>query len=136
MRRSPLRAARATRAACQPIWCRSKPSLTCPTMRGCSGSISAPRRSGSRSQDVDARIRDAAGDDQAGQVSRLDAAALLKIADKHAVAGLVIGLPLETWTASEEARACNQTRAFIRNLAPSPRCQDRLLGRAGSRPWP
>jgi putative Holliday junction resolvase len=46
----------------------------------------------------------------------LDAAALLKIAAKHAVAGLVIGLPLNM-DGSEGPRA-QSTRAFIRNLAP------------------
>jgi putative Holliday junction resolvase len=46
----------------------------------------------------------------------LDAAALLKIAEKHAVAGLVIGLPLNM-DGSEGPRA-QSTRAFIRNLAP------------------
>ncbi|MBN9449062.1 MAG: Holliday junction resolvase RuvX [Bosea sp.] len=45
-----------------------------------------------------------------------DAAALLKIAEKHAVAGLVIGLPLNM-DGSEGPRA-QSTRAFIRNLAP------------------
>ncbi|MBN9468066.1 MAG: Holliday junction resolvase RuvX [Bosea sp.] len=46
----------------------------------------------------------------------LDAAALLKIAEKHAIAGLVIGLPLNM-DGSEGPRA-QSTRAFIRNLAP------------------
>lgn len=46
----------------------------------------------------------------------LDAAALLKIAEKHAVAGLVIGLPLNM-DGTEGPRA-QSTRAFIRNLSP------------------
>ncbi|MGW9328761.1 Holliday junction resolvase RuvX [Bosea sp. NPDC055594] len=46
----------------------------------------------------------------------LDAAALLKIAEKYSVAGLVIGLPLNM-DGSEGPRA-QSTRAFIRNLAP------------------
>ncbi|CAM5768686.1 Holliday junction resolvase RuvX [Bosea minatitlanensis] len=46
----------------------------------------------------------------------LDAAALLKIADKHRVAGLVIGLPLNM-DGSEGPRV-QSTRAFVRNLAP------------------
>lgn len=46
----------------------------------------------------------------------LDAAALLKIAEKHAVAGLIIGLPLNM-DGSEGPRV-QSTRAFIRNLAP------------------
>lgn len=45
-----------------------------------------------------------------------DAAALLKIADRHAVAGLVIGLPLNM-DGSEGPRV-QSTRAFIRNLMP------------------
>ncbi|WP_186420884.1 Holliday junction resolvase RuvX [Bosea sp. CS1GBMeth4] len=47
---------------------------------------------------------------------RQDAAALLKIADLHAIAGLVIGLPLNM-DGSEGPRA-QSTRAFVRNLAP------------------
>lgn len=47
---------------------------------------------------------------------RLDAAALLKVAEKYAVAGLVIGLPLNM-DGSEGPRA-QSTRAFIRNLVP------------------
>lgn len=47
---------------------------------------------------------------------RQDAAALLKIADTHAIAGLVIGLPLNM-DGSEGPRA-QSTRAFVRNLAP------------------
>lgn len=46
----------------------------------------------------------------------LDAAALLKIAGKYDVAGLVIGLPLNM-DGSEGPRV-QSTRAFIRNLAP------------------
>lgn len=46
----------------------------------------------------------------------IDAAALLKIAEKHAVAGLVIGLPLNM-DGTEGPRA-QSTRAFIRNLSP------------------
>ncbi|TCR66242.1 putative Holliday junction resolvase [Bosea sp. BK604] len=46
----------------------------------------------------------------------LDAAALLKIAAKYEVAGLVIGLPLNM-DGSEGPRV-QSTRAFIRNLAP------------------
>ena len=45
----------------------------------------------------------------------LDAAALLKIAEKHAVAGLVIGLPLNM-DGSEGPRA-QSSRAYARNLA-------------------
>jgi putative Holliday junction resolvase len=45
-----------------------------------------------------------------------DAAALLKIAEKHAIAGLVIGLPLNM-DGTEGPRA-QSTRAFVRNLAP------------------
>lgn len=45
----------------------------------------------------------------------IDAAALLKIAQKHAVAGLIIGLPLNM-DGSEGPRV-QSTRAFIRNLA-------------------
>lgn len=46
----------------------------------------------------------------------LDAAALLKIAGKHQVAGLIIGLPLNM-DGSEGPRV-QSTRAFIRNLMP------------------
>ncbi|POR47832.1 Holliday junction resolvase RuvX [Bosea psychrotolerans] len=46
----------------------------------------------------------------------LDAAALLKIAQSHAVAGLIIGLPLNM-DGSEGPRV-QSTRAFVRNLAP------------------
>ncbi|WP_066469009.1 Holliday junction resolvase RuvX [Bosea sp. WAO] len=46
----------------------------------------------------------------------IDAAALLKIAEKYAVAGLVIGLPLNM-DGTEGPRA-QSTRAFIRNLSP------------------
>jgi putative Holliday junction resolvase len=46
----------------------------------------------------------------------VDAAALLKIAQKHAVVGLIIGLPLNM-DGSEGPRV-QSTRAFIRNLAP------------------
>ncbi|MCO5093100.1 Holliday junction resolvase RuvX [Bosea sp. (in: a-proteobacteria)] len=46
----------------------------------------------------------------------LDAAALLKIAGKHHVAALVLGLPLNM-DGSEGPRA-QSTRAFARNLAP------------------
>lgn len=45
-----------------------------------------------------------------------DAAALLKIAEKHQIAGLVIGLPLNM-DGTEGPRA-QSTRAFVRNLAP------------------
>jgi putative Holliday junction resolvase len=45
----------------------------------------------------------------------LDAAALLKIAEKHHIAGLVIGLPLNM-DGTEGPRA-QSTRAFVRNLA-------------------
>lgn len=45
-----------------------------------------------------------------------DAAALLRIAETHAVAGLIIGLPLNM-DGSEGPRV-QSTRAFIRNLAP------------------
>jgi putative Holliday junction resolvase len=45
----------------------------------------------------------------------LDAAALLKIADRHQIAGLVIGLPLNM-DGTEGPRA-QSTRAFVRNLA-------------------
>lgn len=47
---------------------------------------------------------------------RQDAAALLKIADRHAIAGLIIGLPLNM-DGSEGPRV-QSTRAFIRNLVP------------------
>ncbi|WP_332696466.1 Holliday junction resolvase RuvX [Bosea sp. (in: a-proteobacteria)] len=46
----------------------------------------------------------------------LDAAALLKIAERYAVAGFVIGLPLNM-DGSEGPRV-QSTRAFIRNLSP------------------
>lgn len=46
----------------------------------------------------------------------LDAAALLKIATKHEVAGLVIGLPLNM--DGTEGPRVQSTRAFVRNLAP------------------
>lgn len=46
----------------------------------------------------------------------LDAAALLKIAEKHQVAGLVIGLPLNM--DGTEGPRVQSTRAFVRNLAP------------------
>jgi len=46
----------------------------------------------------------------------LDVAALLKVADKYQVAGLVIGLPLNM-DGSEGPRV-QSTRAFVRNLAP------------------
>lgn len=46
----------------------------------------------------------------------LDAAALLKIANKHEVAGLVIGLPLNM--DGTEGPRVQSTRAFVRNLAP------------------
>lgn len=45
-----------------------------------------------------------------------DAAALLKIAEKHAIAGLVIGLPLNM--DGTEGPRVQSTRAFVRNLAP------------------
>ncbi|MBX9907739.1 MAG: Holliday junction resolvase RuvX [Beijerinckiaceae bacterium] len=45
-----------------------------------------------------------------------DAAALLRIAEKHTIAGLVIGLPLNM-DGSEGPRV-QSTRAFVRNLAP------------------
>lgn len=45
----------------------------------------------------------------------LDVAALLKIADKHAVAGLVMGLPLNM--DGTEGPRVQSTRAFVRNLA-------------------
>ena len=47
---------------------------------------------------------------------KLDAAALLKVAQAHAIAGLVIGLPLNM-DGTEGPRA-QSTRAFVRNLAP------------------
>ncbi|WP_091829264.1 Holliday junction resolvase RuvX [Bosea lupini] len=47
---------------------------------------------------------------------RQDAAALLKVADKHAIAGLVIGLPLNM--DGTEGPRVQSTRAFVRNLAP------------------
>ena len=46
----------------------------------------------------------------------LDAAALLKIAAKHQVAGLVIGLPLNM--DGTEGPRVQSTRAFVRNLLP------------------
>ncbi|MCU4180421.1 Holliday junction resolvase RuvX [Bosea sp. BH3] len=46
----------------------------------------------------------------------LDAAALLKIAEKYQVAGLVIGLPLNM--DGTEGPRVQSTRAFVRNLAP------------------
>ena len=46
----------------------------------------------------------------------LDAAALLKIAEKHQVAGLVIGLPLNM--DGTEGPRVQSTRAFVRNLIP------------------
>ncbi len=45
-----------------------------------------------------------------------DAAALLKIATKHQVAGLVIGLPLNM--DGTEGPRVQSTRAFVRNLLP------------------
>lgn len=47
---------------------------------------------------------------------KLDAAALLKVAEKHAIAGLVIGLPLNM--DGTEGPRVQSTRAFVRNLAP------------------
>ena len=47
---------------------------------------------------------------------RQDAAALLKVAEKHTVAGLVIGLPLNM--DGTEGPRVQSTRAFVRNLAP------------------
>jgi len=47
---------------------------------------------------------------------QIDAAALLRISEKHAIAGLVIGLPLNM-DGSEGPRV-QSTRAFIRNLLP------------------
>ncbi|WP_306225492.1 Holliday junction resolvase RuvX [Bosea beijingensis] len=46
----------------------------------------------------------------------LDAAALLKVANKHQVAGLVIGLPLNM--DGTEGPRVQSTRAFVRNLLP------------------
>jgi putative Holliday junction resolvase len=46
----------------------------------------------------------------------LDAVALLKVADKYAVAGLVIGLPLNM--DGTEGPRVQSTRAFVRNLVP------------------
>jgi putative Holliday junction resolvase len=46
----------------------------------------------------------------------LDAAALLKICEKHQIAGLVIGLPLNM--DGTEGPRVQSTRAFIRSLAP------------------
>ena len=46
----------------------------------------------------------------------LDAAVLLKVAEKHQVAGLVIGLPLNM--DGTEGPRVQSTRAFVRNLAP------------------
>lgn len=45
-----------------------------------------------------------------------DAVALLKVTERHAIAGLVIGLPLNM-DGSEGPRV-QSTRAFVRNLAP------------------
>lgn len=45
-----------------------------------------------------------------------DAAELLRIAEKHAVAGLVIGLPLNM--DGTEGPRVQSTRAFVRNLGP------------------
>jgi putative Holliday junction resolvase len=45
-----------------------------------------------------------------------DAAALLKVAQTHAIAGLVIGLPLNM--DGTEGPRVQSTRAFVRNLAP------------------
>lgn len=47
---------------------------------------------------------------------RQDAEALLKVAEKHAIAGLVIGLPLNM--DGTEGPRVQSTRAFVRNLAP------------------
>lgn len=47
---------------------------------------------------------------------RQDATALLKVAEKHAIAGLVIGLPLNM--DGTEGPRVQSTRAFVRNLAP------------------
>lgn len=46
----------------------------------------------------------------------VDAAALVKIAGKHAVAGMIVGLPLNM-DGSEGPRV-QSTRAFVRNLVP------------------
>lgn len=46
----------------------------------------------------------------------LDAAELLAICEKHAIAGMILGLPLNM-DGSEGPRA-QATRAFVRNLAP------------------
>jgi putative holliday junction resolvase len=46
----------------------------------------------------------------------LDAVALLKVAEKYAVAGLVIGLPLNM--DGTEGPRVQSTRAFVRNLVP------------------
>lgn len=46
----------------------------------------------------------------------IDAAALLKICDKHQIAGLVIGLPLNM--DGTEGPRVQSTRAFVRSLAP------------------
>lgn len=46
----------------------------------------------------------------------LDAVALIKIAEKYAVAGLVIGLPLNM--DGTEGPRVQSTRAFVRNLVP------------------
>ncbi|MFJ5370669.1 Holliday junction resolvase RuvX [Bosea sp. CER48] len=46
----------------------------------------------------------------------LDAAVLLKVAEKHQIAGLVIGLPLNM--DGTEGPRVQSTRAFVRNLAP------------------
>ena len=46
----------------------------------------------------------------------LDAVALIKVAQAHAVAGLVIGLPLNM--DGTEGPRVQSTRAFVRNLAP------------------
>jgi putative Holliday junction resolvase len=48
-----------------------------------------------------------------------DAAALLLIAGKHAVAGLIIGLPLNM--DGTEGPRVQSTRAFVRNLGPLTR---------------
>ncbi|KRE12882.1 Holliday junction resolvase [Bosea sp. Root483D1] len=47
---------------------------------------------------------------------KLDAMALLKVAERHAIAGLVIGLPLNM--DGTEGPRVQSTRAFVRNLAP------------------
>lgn len=46
----------------------------------------------------------------------LDVVALLKVADKHQVAGLVVGLPLNM--DGTEGPRVQSTRAFVRNLVP------------------